>query len=64
MGLVTRSRIHRQLRHRNLGITRLPTFHALRHGGVYAQGIDTPEMIETVLARRVPMIPVTGSLRP
>jgi site-specific recombinase XerD len=44
--------IQRQLGHSNLGIT-----------SVYLQGIDNAEIIETVHARRVPMIPVTGSLR-
>jgi site-specific recombinase XerD len=44
--------IQRQLGHSNLGIT-----------SVYLQGIDNAEIIETVHARRAPMIPVTGSLR-
>jgi integrase len=40
--------IQRQLGHSNLGIT-----------SVYLQGIDKAEIIETVHARRAPMIPVT-----
>jgi site-specific recombinase XerD len=40
--------IQRQLGHSNLGIT-----------SVYLQGIDNAEIIETVHARRAPMIPVT-----
>ena len=39
--------IQRQLGHSNLGIT-----------SVYLQGIDNSEIIETVHARRAPMIPV------
>jgi site-specific recombinase XerD len=39
--------IQRQLGHSNLGIT-----------SVYLQGIDNAEIIETVRARRAPMIPV------
>jgi hypothetical protein len=31
---------------------------------VYLQGIDNAEIIETVHARRAPMIPVSASLRP
>jgi hypothetical protein len=31
---------------------------------VYLQGIDNAEIIETVHARRAPMIPVSPSLRP
>ena len=45
--------IQRQLGHSNLGIT-----------SVYLQGIDNAEIIETVHARRAPMIPVSTSLRP
>jgi integrase/recombinase XerD len=45
--------IQRQLGHSNLGIT-----------SVYLQGIDNAEMIDTVHARRAPMIPVSTSLRP
>jgi site-specific recombinase XerD len=41
----------RQIGHSNLGIT-----------SVYLQGIDSGEIIETVHARRAPMIPVSGSL--
>jgi hypothetical protein len=41
-----------QLGHSNLGIT-----------SVYLQGIDSGEIIETVHARRAPMIPVSASLR-
>ena len=44
--------IQRQLGHSNLGIT-----------SVYLQGIDNAEIIETVHARRTPMIPVSASLR-
>jgi integrase len=44
--------IERQLGHSNLGIT-----------SVYLQGIDSGEIIETVHARRAPMIPVSASLR-
>jgi site-specific recombinase XerD len=43
--------IQRQLGHSNLGIT-----------SVYLQGIDNAEIIETVYARRQPMIPVSTSL--
>jgi site-specific recombinase XerD len=43
--------IQRQLGHSNLGIT-----------SVYLQGIDYAEIIETVHARRQPMIPVSTSL--
>ena len=39
--------IQRQLGHSNLGIT-----------SVYLQGIDNPEIIEAVHARRAPMVPV------
>jgi site-specific recombinase XerD len=42
--------IQRQLGHSNLGIT-----------SVYLQGIDSGEIIETVHARRPPMIPVSAS---
>ncbi len=44
--------IQRQLGHSDLGIT-----------SVYLQGIDNAENIETVHARRAPMIPVSASLR-
>jgi site-specific recombinase XerD len=44
--------IQRQLGHSNLGIT-----------SVYLQGIDSGEIIETVHARRAPMVPVSTSLR-
>src|ERR671911_467654 len=44
--------IQRQLGHTNLGIT-----------SVYLQGIDNGEIIETVHARRAPMIPVSASVR-
>jgi integrase len=43
--------IQRQLGHSNLGIT-----------SVFLQGIDNAEIIETVHARRQPMIPVRSSL--
>jgi len=42
----------RHLGHSNLGIT-----------SIYLQGIDNGEIIETVHARRAPMIPVNASLR-
>jgi site-specific recombinase XerD len=45
--------IQRQLGHRNLGIT-----------SIYLQGIDNTEIIDTVHARRAPMVPVSTSLRP
>jgi hypothetical protein len=45
--------IERQLGHSNLGIT-----------SINLQGIDSGEIIETVHARRAPMIPVGASLRP
>jgi integrase/recombinase XerD len=44
--------IQRQLGHGNLGIT-----------SIYLQGIDNAEIIETVHARRAPMIPVSTSRR-
>jgi site-specific recombinase XerD len=44
--------IQRQLGHSNLGIT-----------SVYLQGIDSGEIIETVHARRAPMLPVSASPR-
>jgi site-specific recombinase XerD len=44
--------IQRQLGHSNLGIT-----------SVYLQGIDNAEIIDTVHARRAPMVPVSASLR-
>jgi site-specific recombinase XerD len=44
--------IQRQLGHSNLGIT-----------SIYLQGIGNGEIIETVHARRAPMIPVNASLR-
>jgi integrase/recombinase XerD len=43
--------MQRQLGHTNLGIT-----------SVYLQGIDNAEIIDTVHARRAPMIPVDSSL--
>jgi site-specific recombinase XerD len=43
--------IQRQLGHTNLGIT-----------SIYLQGIDNTEIIDTVHARRAPMIPVQSSL--
>ena len=39
--------IQRQLGHSNLGIT-----------SIYLQGIDNAEIIDTVHARRAPMVPV------
>src|ERR671918_363815 len=50
---VTLSVIQRQLGHSNLGIT-----------SVYLQGIDSGEIIETVHARRAPLVPVSSTLRP
>ena len=44
--------IQRQLGHTNLGIT-----------SIYLQGIDNTEIIDTVHARRAPMVPVQSSLR-
>ena len=44
--------IQRQLGHTNLGIT-----------SIYLQGIDNGEIIETVHARRAPMVPVNASPR-
>jgi len=44
--------IQRQLGHTNLGIT-----------SIYLQGIDYTEIIDTVHARRPPMVPVDSSLR-
>jgi site-specific recombinase XerD len=44
--------IQRQLGHSNLGTT-----------SIYLQGIDNEEIIETVHARRAPMIPVSTPLR-
>jgi site-specific recombinase XerD len=44
--------IQRQLGHTNLGIT-----------STYLQGIDTTEIIDTVHARRAPMVPAHSSLR-
>ena len=44
--------IQRQLGHTNLGIT-----------SIYLQGIDNTEIIDTVHARRAPMVPVHSSLR-
>jgi integrase len=44
--------IQRQLGHSNLGIT-----------SVYLQGIDSGKIIETVHARRAPVIPVSVSFR-
>jgi hypothetical protein len=43
---------HPHIQHTNLGIT-----------SVYLQGIDNAEIIDTVHARRAPMIPVHSSLR-
>ena len=44
--------IQRQLGHSNLDIT-----------SIYLQGIDNSEIIDAVHARRVPMVPVSASLR-
>jgi len=43
--------IQRQLGHRNLGVT-----------SIYLQGIDPGEIIETIHARRPPMIPASAGL--
>ena len=43
--------IQRQFGHTNLGIT-----------SIYLQGIDNTEIIDTVHARRAPMVPVDSSL--
>jgi integrase/recombinase XerD len=43
--------IQRHLGHANLGIT-----------SIYLQGIDSGEIIETVRARRAPVIPATAAL--
>ena len=43
--------IQRQLGHSNLGIT-----------SIYLQGIDSTEIIDTVHARRPPMVPVDATL--
>ena len=45
--------IQRQLGHANLGVT-----------SVYLQGIDTAEIVETVRARRGPVIPAAAALLP
>jgi hypothetical protein len=45
--------IHRQLGHSNLGVT-----------SICLQGIDSTEIIDTVHARRAPMIPVDLPFRP
>jgi len=45
--------IQRQLGHANLGIT-----------SVYLRGIDNAEIIDTIHARRAPMIPATAGLHP
>ena len=45
--------IQRQLGHANLGIT-----------SIYLQGIDNAEIIDTVHARRAPMIPASAGLAP
>ncbi len=44
--------IQRQLGHANLGIT-----------SIYLQGIDNAEIIDTVFARRAPMLPASAGLR-
>ena len=44
--------IQRQLGHTNLGTT-----------SIYLHGIDSTESIDTVHARRAPMVPVDSSLR-
>lgn len=44
--------IQRQLGHSNLGVT-----------SVYPQGIDNPEIINTIHGRRPPMMPATAGLK-
>jgi integrase len=44
--------IQRQLGHAHLGVT-----------STYVQGIDTSEIIDTIRARRPPMIPASAGLR-
>jgi integrase len=44
--------IQRQLGHTNLGIT-----------SIYLEGIDSTDIIDTVHARRGPMVPVRSSVR-
>ena len=44
--------IQRQLGHTNLGVT-----------SIYLEGIDSTEIVDTVHARRAPMIPVHSSVR-
>ena len=44
--------IQRQLGHAHLGVT-----------SIYLQGIDNAEIIDTVHARRPPVIPATAGLR-
>jgi hypothetical protein len=44
--------IQRQLGHTNLGIT-----------SIHLQGIDSAEIIDTVHARRAPVVPVSSPLR-
>jgi site-specific recombinase XerD len=43
--------IQRQLGHANLGIT-----------SIYLEGVDSTEIIDTVHARRAPMVPVHSAL--
>jgi integrase/recombinase XerD len=45
--------IQRQLGHINLGVA-----------SIYLQGIDSVEIIDTVDARRPPVVPVDSTLRP
>jgi hypothetical protein len=44
---------HPHIQHSNLGIT-----------SIYLQGIDNTEIIDTVHARRAPMVPVHSPLAP
>jgi integrase/recombinase XerD len=44
--------IQRQLGHAHLGVT-----------STYVQGIDTTEIINTIHARRAPMIPASAGLK-
>jgi integrase/recombinase XerD len=45
--------IQRHLGHTNLDIT-----------SIYLQGIDSAEIVDTVHARRAPVVPVSSTLRP
>jgi hypothetical protein len=62
---MSESQLDRAARHRSPST--MPGFHAGRSprnkGLRYLQGIDNAEIIETVHARRAPMVPVSASLR-